>query len=336
MWCGISTWPKNQRKRRRKTGSLLPSIAGTVHRGSAASRCDRAVHENSADLDAASSHYLRVFGERLSWNMNPSRSTWCIPRETSSSAIFSRRSTRKRDMLGTYYTRRLGFPASRRWTQLSARIRCAPNACAGPTRSRRRNYARAPGRESAAPRSAQKLRWNGPDPARSGLGQRRSGLPATSIGAVARPGSRGGGQRRGLAGRCLRLRRRLPRFVSRRERTQGLKCFLRPAHRLLANGPAACSRRKNSAVARVGADAGWHARFAGAKLERKREELALADVVICPSLFVLESLPTSDPRRSKPCVVAEFGSPARNEPNAATPFRLQPVRRSCAFCSPAH
>jgi glycosyltransferase involved in cell wall biosynthesis len=47
------------------------------------------------------------------------------------------------------------------------------------------------------------------------------------------------------------------------------------------------------------------------KLERKTEELALADVVICPSLFVLHSLPP-DARQNKPCLVAEFGSPPLN------------------------
>jgi glycosyltransferase involved in cell wall biosynthesis len=51
------------------------------------------------------------------------------------------------------------------------------------------------------------------------------------------------------------------------------------------------------------------------KLARKTEELALADVVICPSLFVLESLPASV-RREKECLVAEFGSPPRR-PEAA-------------------
>jgi glycosyltransferase involved in cell wall biosynthesis len=44
------------------------------------------------------------------------------------------------------------------------------------------------------------------------------------------------------------------------------------------------------------------------KLERKTEELALAEVVLCPSQFVLDSLPESA-RTSKTCVVAEFGSP---------------------------
>lgn len=46
-----------------------------------------------------------------------------------------------------------------------------------------------------------------------------------------------------------------------------------------------------------------------AKLARKTEELALADVVLCPSRFVLESLP-AEARLNKLCVVAEFGSPA--------------------------
>ena len=48
-----------------------------------------------------------------------------------------------------------------------------------------------------------------------------------------------------------------------------------------------------------------------AKLERKTEELALADVVICPSLFVLQSLPPAV-RQDKHCLVAEFGSPPGN------------------------
>ncbi len=50
------------------------------------------------------------------------------------------------------------------------------------------------------------------------------------------------------------------------------------------------------------------------KLARKTEELSLADVVICPSLFVLNSLPP-EIRRGKQCLVAEFGSPA-SQPGA--------------------
>jgi glycosyltransferase involved in cell wall biosynthesis len=44
------------------------------------------------------------------------------------------------------------------------------------------------------------------------------------------------------------------------------------------------------------------------KLARKTAELELADVVITPSLFVLDSLPSAI-RRDKTCIVAEFGSP---------------------------
>lgn len=43
-------------------------------------------------------------------------------------------------------------------------------------------------------------------------------------------------------------------------------------------------------------------------LERKAGELDLADRVICPSGFVYRSLPESI-RASKPCLIAEFGSP---------------------------
>jgi glycosyltransferase involved in cell wall biosynthesis len=49
-------------------------------------------------------------------------------------------------------------------------------------------------------------------------------------------------------------------------------------------------------------------RDSAAKLERKTEELALADLVVCPSLFVLRSLPASA-RENKQTIVAEFGSP---------------------------
>jgi glycosyltransferase involved in cell wall biosynthesis len=44
------------------------------------------------------------------------------------------------------------------------------------------------------------------------------------------------------------------------------------------------------------------------KLERKTRELELADFVICPSQFVLDSLPNAA-RASKHCLVAPFGSP---------------------------
>jgi glycosyltransferase involved in cell wall biosynthesis len=51
------------------------------------------------------------------------------------------------------------------------------------------------------------------------------------------------------------------------------------------------------------------------KLERKTREIELADVVVCPSKFVLESLPDRI-RAEKVCVVAEFGTPNLTEPLA--------------------
>lgn len=45
------------------------------------------------------------------------------------------------------------------------------------------------------------------------------------------------------------------------------------------------------------------------KLARKTRELELAEIVVCPSAFVLDSLP-ENVRAAKKCVVAPFGSPA--------------------------
>lgn len=44
------------------------------------------------------------------------------------------------------------------------------------------------------------------------------------------------------------------------------------------------------------------------KLERKTKEAMLADAIICPSKFVLDSLPESF-RANKTCLIAEFGTP---------------------------
>ena len=68
-------------------------------------------------------------------------------------------------------------------------------------------------------------------------------------------------------------------------------------------------------------------RDSGAKLARKTEEAELADIVVVPSLFVLNSLPASI-RAEKECVVAEFGSPpanldaARRAPGVSTKLRV--------------
>jgi glycosyltransferase involved in cell wall biosynthesis len=66
-----------------------------------------------------------------------------------------------------------------------------------------------------------------------------------------------------------------------------------------------------------------------AKLARKERELALADLVLCPSRFVLESLPATI-RQSKPCHVVPYGAPplpplSRHDPRDTTadrPLRL--------------
>lgn len=50
-------------------------------------------------------------------------------------------------------------------------------------------------------------------------------------------------------------------------------------------------------------------RDSAGKLERKTEELQMADGVICPSDFVYESLPV-ETRRAKACIISPFGSPA--------------------------
>jgi glycosyltransferase involved in cell wall biosynthesis len=55
-----------------------------------------------------------------------------------------------------------------------------------------------------------------------------------------------------------------------------------------------------------------------AKLARKTRELDLAELIICPSAFVLDSLPETT-RAAKPCVVAPFGSPSLDQ--------LEPVER---------
>ncbi|MEP6808720.1 MAG: glycosyltransferase family 4 protein [Chthoniobacterales bacterium] len=60
------------------------------------------------------------------------------------------------------------------------------------------------------------------------------------------------------------------------------------------------------------------------KLARKRHELELADLVICPSNFVFDSIPEAT-RQAKPCVVIPFGSPAR-ELERVPEQRSRPLR----------
>jgi glycosyltransferase involved in cell wall biosynthesis len=53
-------------------------------------------------------------------------------------------------------------------------------------------------------------------------------------------------------------------------------------------------------------------RDSNAKLARKAQELELAELVVCPSNFVLESLPEKT-RATKRCVMVPFGSPEVND-----------------------
>ncbi|MEY2525594.1 MAG: hypothetical protein QOE73_365 [Verrucomicrobiota bacterium] len=61
------------------------------------------------------------------------------------------------------------------------------------------------------------------------------------------------------------------------------------------------------------------------KLSRKTRELELAEMVVCPSQFVLESLPATA-RTQKRCLFAPFGSPivdlAGKQQNSSSPLRV--------------
>ena len=54
------------------------------------------------------------------------------------------------------------------------------------------------------------------------------------------------------------------------------------------------------------------------KLARKTRELELAEVVVCPSQFVFDSLP-ENVRASRKCVIAPFGSPAESSSRRPNP-----------------
>ncbi len=61
------------------------------------------------------------------------------------------------------------------------------------------------------------------------------------------------------------------------------------------------------------------------KLERKAQELELAELVVCPSAFVLDSLPETT-RGSKRCMVVPFGSPSVDAPRANAAASERPLR----------
>ena len=61
------------------------------------------------------------------------------------------------------------------------------------------------------------------------------------------------------------------------------------------------------------------------KLSRKAQELELAELVVCPSAFVLDSLP-ENARAAKRCIVAPFGSPSVDAPRPIVAPSEHPLR----------
>ena len=92
---------------------------------------------------------------------------------------------------------------------------------------------------------------------------------------------------------------------------------------------AAIAEGGGGAISGLGADTGSDAGFRG-KLARKTRELELAEVVMCPSNFVRDSLPPGAP----PYVVVPFGSPSVMSDSARTGPTDQ--TNHCASCLPAH
>ena len=60
------------------------------------------------------------------------------------------------------------------------------------------------------------------------------------------------------------------------------------------------------------------------KLDRKTREFEHADIVVCPSRFVLKSLPAS--AAEKTCIVSEFGSPCMESSSAEVPREQSTLR----------
>jgi len=207
----------------------------------------------------------------------------------------------EKGMLGTFHTT-LGFPSETRTRFLPGPLRAE---CA------RRTYRIAPDKIESRPvreamrLAAQKLKWKS-------LTQHETGW--ASIDQVYRDLDR-------TVARRIGQRRSGPKLdgvygyedgsleTFRAAKKLGLKCFYdlpiaywETVRKLLDEEMARLPQWEPTLVG---------TRDSAAKLARKTEELALADMVICPSLFVLRSLPP-EARRDKQCVVAEFGSPPRN------------------------
>jgi glycosyltransferase involved in cell wall biosynthesis len=207
----------------------------------------------------------------------------------------------ERGMLGAFHTT-LGFPAST-WTRFvpnPIRAECARRTYPlSPDKLRTR-----PGREFLR-LAAQKLRWSYLSRHEKGWASMDQVCQDLDRAVARRIQWRDFGQKvagmYGYEDGCLE--------TFRAAKTRGLKCFYdlpiaywETVRKLLEEEGRRLPEWEPTLVG---------TRDSAGKLERKTEELALADMVICPSLFVLESLPPSV-RRDKPCLVAEFGSPPGN------------------------
>jgi glycosyltransferase involved in cell wall biosynthesis len=214
----------------------------------------------------------------------------------------------ERGMLGTFHTT-LGFPAST-WTRFlpdPIRAECARRTYPmSPDKLRTR-----PGRESLR-LAAQKLRW-------SYLSRHEKGWASVDHvyqdldRAVARRIQRRNSRQKaagiyGYEDGCLE--------TFRAAKIRGIKCFY--------DLPIAYWETVRKLLEEEGRRLPeWEPTLVGTrdslvKLERKTGELALADVVICPSHFVLQSLPPAV-RHDRHCLVAEFGSPPGNIEAARRP-----------------
>jgi glycosyltransferase involved in cell wall biosynthesis len=207
----------------------------------------------------------------------------------------------ERGMLGAFYTT-LGFPAST-WTRFlpsPIRAECVRRTYPmSPDKLRTR-----PGRESLR-LASQKLRWSYWSRHEKGWASADQVYQDLDRAVARRIQRRGAGEDvagiYGYEDGCLE--------TFRVAKKRGVKCFY--------DLPIAYWKTVRKLLEEEGRRLPeWEPTLVGTrdspgKLERKTEELALADTVICPSLFVLESLPP-DVRRDKLCLVAEFGSPPRS------------------------
>ena len=207
----------------------------------------------------------------------------------------------EKGMLGVFHTG-LGFPASS-WTRFlpgSLRAECVRRTYSLPSAKVRARPAR-----EAVRLAAQKLRW--PYFTQHEKGWASADQIYRDLDRAVARRIRGGGSMFGANGVYAYEDGALDIFRAAKER--GIKCYYdlpiaywQSVRKLLEEESERLPEWEPTLVG---------TRDSAPKLERKAGELALADLVICPSLFVLHSLPAAA-RQEKQCIVAEFGSPPRN------------------------